>query len=150
MKRVKIWCVCIGLSFIACSNSTSTVNTDNQTGFNGKWRWTITTGGIGGWTYTPTTEGYTCTLTVLSDSSCSISRNDSVVANGSYSAGKIDSTHFYFTLGKGFVDAVLNQRLPNVTIKSNSPIRVFIKTDTITVSEEAVADGFVTEFVKIK
>lgn len=152
MKSIKLLCVCFLFGLVACSDSVTTTN-NNQNGFNGKWRWTNTVGGIGGWTYTSDKEGYTCTLSISSDSSCSISRNDSVVASGTYSIGKMDSTHFYFALGKGFVDSILYQRLPHITIKSNSgsnPIKVVARTDTITISEEFVADGFETEFVKVK
>lgn len=151
MKAIKLLCICFLLGCVACSDSVTTAN-NNQNGFNGKWRWSKTLGGIGGWTYTPEKEGYTCTLSIASDSTCSISRNDSVVASGSYSIGKIDSTHFHFVLGKEFVDSVLYQQLPHITIKSNSasnPINVVFKTDTIALSEEFVADGFETEFIKM-
>lgn len=56
-----------------------------EAALSGSWRWVQSVGGFAGWTLTPATEGHTQRLELGSASEFAFFRNDSLVAQGTFS-----------------------------------------------------------------
>ncbi|HET9135079.1 MAG TPA: hypothetical protein VFO76_00465 [Candidatus Kapabacteria bacterium] len=150
MKTLLFFCVVIAAATIAsCSDSSSP--TKPEPTLIGKWKWVQTMGGIGGWTYTPATEGYTATLLIQSNTHCAIYKNDTIVQAGNCTFTTTDSITYFFDLTTGFTDSLLHQKLDHVVLTSDTAsfkIAMKMTGDSLSVWDYNVADGFGSLFIR--
>ena len=124
----------------ACSNSSS--SDSSATNILGEWKWNMTVGGIGGWTYTPLTEGYSCKIIFKNQSDCLVYLNDTLVRSGTYTLKSSNGVTQLSTPGAG--DSVLFKLLRNIVVGGV----ITISNDSLTVSEEGINDGFSSLFIR--
>jgi hypothetical protein len=135
--------------FISCSDSSSP--TKPEPTIIGKWKWVQTMGGIGGWTYTPATEGYTATLLIQSNTHCAIYKNDTIVQAGNCTFTTSDSITYFFDLTTNFTDSLIVQKLNHVVLTSDTAsfkIAMKMTGDSLSVWDYNVADGFGSLFIR--
>jgi hypothetical protein len=112
--------------FISCSDSSSP--TKPEPTIIGKWKWVQTMGGIGGWTYTPATEGYTATLLIQSNTHCAIYKNDTILQAGNCTFATTDSITYRYGLTTGFTDSVIIKALPIVVLpRVSNPTEIVLQ-----------------------
>jgi len=56
----------IGITLVSCSNDDDNSTSDTSFRIIGNWNWIVSSGGIGGWTYTPESTGDTQRLVITS------------------------------------------------------------------------------------
>ena len=96
MKRnIKVF----NYSFTSCSKE----GQHDSTNVIGEWRWTSSIGGIGGWTLTPKTEGFTKKLK-FTDRDFLMFKNDTLIESTVYSLNEINDSiaMFIFMSDKRF------------------------------------------------
>lgn len=150
-----IACALLSVTLLACSSSSTETPPTPLGPYDGTWKWVQTDGGIAGMTYTPKSEGYTCTLQISTSAQAIVWRNDTMLATAAYPVVKItDSTYrFNFAVGAQ-TDSLLHARLPHVVLTSNpqnytiSLGSIGISRDTMVLWEHNVADGFESWFIR--
>ena len=80
-KRSAVWSVAVLLMAVAFLMTACTK--PEKKALDGTWRWTQTSGGIGGWYYTPESEGFEAEL-VFKGSSFSLLKDGEKVVSGTY------------------------------------------------------------------
>jgi hypothetical protein len=104
----------------------------------GEWRWVKSVGGIGGFTLTPKTEGFTQKWVFNADSTCKFYHKDTVAINGKFSIKR----NYKTSAGETF-------DLMNTT-GSGSDQAFVIRNDLLFFSDIFISDGFGSTYVRIK
>jgi len=131
LLKYTLFC-CSFCCLISCSDS-STITNSQQNTIIGEWQWNRTDGGIGGWHYTPASEGYTCKITFFDRSNCSLYRNDSLVQSGTYT---ITSSNLSIS---GFI-----QWQPNIVFNGEFSIAH----DSLIFSDDGIYDGLSSLYIR--
>lgn len=103
----------------------------------GEWRWVKSVGGIGGFTLTPKTEGFTQKWVFNADSTCKFYHKDTVAINGKFSI-----KHNYKTSAGETFDLIKTG--------SWTESAFTIRNDSLFFSDIFISDGFNSTYVRIK
>jgi len=136
---MKPGCIVFAAALCCIFSCTYSPASNPQTGLNGTWKWNATIGGIGGWTYTPATEGFSCTVLFSNQSDYSLFRNDTLKRSGVYTLSSSNGiSHLSIPIGD---DSSFNYR-----ILFDGAMR--ISHDTMMLSMDSVNDGFSSYFIR--
>ena len=125
------------LALVSCSNTSST-NTTQTSPIVGKWNWVNSVGGFAGWTLTPKSEGYTCSVSFSDQSDYSIYRNDSLMQSGFYTVATSNG-------------------ISHVSLPASSEMiftgrvvfsgKMTISHDSLMISQDSISDGYTSLFI---
>jgi hypothetical protein len=124
--------------FVLCSFSTC--NKKDQPGpvsIIGKWRWVKSIGGFAGKTTTPQTAGYSMREEFSADSTFKNYKNDSLIAQGSFSIIK----------NYKYAD---DQTINVLKLHDGGSQSFLIRNDTLLVNDIFMSDGFGSTYVRVK
>jgi hypothetical protein len=140
MKTKALFLIIVLVSFISCKGSpTSVTNSDPIVG---EWKWTNTVGGIGGWTYTSASEGYTCRV-IFRSSDFSLYFNDTLVQTAHYNFVPTSNGQMLLSM-PDVQDSIFIRHYPKIVFNG----LVSIAHDSLNVSPMPnVRDGFTSLFI---
>ncbi len=127
------------LVFCSVSSCNKTEDPGPSAQIVGKWRWVKSVGGIGGFTLTPATEGFTQTQVFGADSSFKFYKNDSL---------KLQNT---FTVTRNYKQGAETVDVLKINSNDSYKSAFTIRNDTLYTSDYLfISDGFSTVYVRVK
>lgn len=107
----------------------------------GKWRWVKSVGGIGGFTVTPQSSGYTIRNEFYADSSFKRFQNDSLQINARF---RTTANYKYTPTETADILLITGPAL------DTRPVSYLIRHDTLYLNEIYIADGYNEVYVRMK
>lgn len=107
----------------------------------GKWRWVQSIGGIGGFTITPQSSGYTIRNEFYADSSFKRFKNDSLLISGNFRTIK---NYKYSPTQTVDILSISGPAL------DTHPVSYLIRNDTLYLNDIYIVDGYNDVYVRVK